>query len=218
MPSVKKRSSMQQPTAPIVSKGPCSPTQRRADPGDQLPWRDHGVSCKCAECTYVETVAVSAPIPTADTPSTPKATTALRSASANMHDIRNAPPPPRPPTPSVIRTKSLRVSRRPVMLLWASCVAFKLGLKRDEALSAAGAVAAIFSQFKAQHLGLAAKRELVYNVCPAGVIEEVMQLMGQSIVLRTVPTQSMPPGTARRALEPRTTSNRGPTSTTNLDD
>jgi hypothetical protein len=46
------------------------------------------------------------------------------------------------------------VNRAPVLTLWASVVAERLGYTREEALSLGKAVAGLYAQLKGQHLGL----------------------------------------------------------------
>eukprot|EP01047_Picozoa_sp_COSAG01_P084965 COSAG01_NODE_18466_length_1074_cov_0.834872_1_plen_323_part_10 len=139
-------------------------------------WHDHGTSCRCDQCLRVlsngndgpgsgervhsssggSSAATAMSTPARDAATSDAAVPGL-SLSLSVEDqeaIAPAPPPPRPPGQAAIRQTTLHVSRRPVMLLWASAVAFRLGYPRDEALSLAGAVATIFAQFKAKRLGI----------------------------------------------------------------
>ena len=120
------------------------------------PWFDHGSSCVCEQCSKMPQPAGMPANVAVATPSVPagRDKVAKRNAEQQIEALRPVPLPPRPPLLSTIRQVTIKVSRRPVMLLWAAAVAFRLGHDRDYSLSLAGAVATIFSQFKAKHLGL----------------------------------------------------------------
>src|SRR5438874_3131635 len=51
-------------------------------------------------------------------------------------------------------TKTILINRAPVLTLWASVVAERLGFKRDEALSLGKAVAGLTAQIKGRRLGI----------------------------------------------------------------
>eukprot|EP01048_Picozoa_sp_COSAG05_P017619 COSAG05_NODE_2435_length_3067_cov_14.528976_2_plen_446_part_00 len=165
--------------------------QQQQQPPATVGWSDHGRSCTCEQCT------TTAP------PSMPAKAPAATPGAAFL----SAPPPPRPPKPAVIRTTVVTVSRRPVILLWAAAVAFRLGHGRDLSLSMAGAVASVFSQLKAKHLGInMAKntREGEMETSSGAGTLEVLQLMTQPVTVErmSVDISVTPSGIIGRAYEP----------------
>jgi hypothetical protein len=112
-------------------------------------WHDHGTSCRCNQCLRVlsngndgpgsgerahsssggSSAATAMSTPARDAATSDAAVPGL-SLSLSVEDqdaVAPAPPPPRPPGQAAIRQTTLHVSRRPVMLLWASAVAFRGG-------------------------------------------------------------------------------------------
>lgn len=57
-------------------------------------------------------------------------------------------------------TESITINRAPVLALWATVVAERLGFSRDEALSLGKAVTGLNAQAKGQHLGIYKKHEI----------------------------------------------------------
>lgn len=75
------------------------------------------------------------------------------------------------------------INRAPVLALWASVVAERLGFSRDEALSLGKAVTGLNAQSKGQHLGIYTKRETRGEKREA---RDAVELMGREIpVVRT---------------------------------
>jgi hypothetical protein len=56
--------------------------------------------------------------------------------------------------------KAVTINRAPVLALWATVVAERLGFSRDEALSLGKAVTGLNAQAKGQHLGIYKKHEM----------------------------------------------------------
>jgi hypothetical protein len=56
--------------------------------------------------------------------------------------------------------QSITINRAPVLALWATVVAERLGFSRDEALSLGKAVTGLNAQAKGQHLGIYKKHEI----------------------------------------------------------
>ena len=56
--------------------------------------------------------------------------------------------------------QSMTINRAPVLALWATVVAERLGFSRDEALSLGKAVTGLNAQAKGQHLGIYKKHEI----------------------------------------------------------
>ena len=75
------------------------------------------------------------------------------------------------------------INRAPVLALWASVVAERLGFGRDEALSLGKAVTGLNAQSKGQRLGIYTKREAGSEKREA---RDAVELMGREIpVVRT---------------------------------
>jgi len=60
-------------------------------------------------------------------------------------------------------TEVILINRAPVLALWATVVAERLGFSRDEALSLGKAVTGLNAQAKGQHLGIYRKHEMPHE-------------------------------------------------------
>jgi hypothetical protein len=79
--------------------------------------------------------------------------------------------------------QTFTINRAPVLALWATVVAERLGFSRDEALSLGKAVTGLNAQTKGQRLGICTKREARGGKQEA---RDAVELMGREIpVVRT---------------------------------
>jgi hypothetical protein len=85
-------------------------------------------------------------------------------------------------------TKKFKINRAPVLTLWATIVAERLGYKKDEALTFGKAVAGLNAQSKGQKLGIYEKKkegEKVENT-PSKEKLEFIELLGRGVpVIKT---------------------------------
>lgn len=82
-------------------------------------------------------------------------------------------------------TKKIKINRAPVLTLWATVVAERLGYKKDEALTFGKAVAGLNAQSKGQRLGIydkkSAEEKSKETQKQEPVKVEFVQLMGRGI-------------------------------------
>jgi hypothetical protein len=103
---------------------------------------------------------------------------------------------------------TLEINRAPVLTLWATVVAERLGYDGDTALSLGKAVAGLTAQRKGQRLGIYQKKEHAAGPEPAGDVEWV-ELVGRQVptcatedgVRAVIRGQAQTPESSRRYLE-----------------
>ena len=83
-------------------------------------------------------------------------------------------------------TKKIKINRAPVLTLWATVVAERLGYKKDEALTFAKALAGLNAQSKGRRLGIYEEKSAEEKEKDKGTKEktakvEFIQLMGRGI-------------------------------------
>lgn len=112
---------------------------------------------------------------------------------------------------------SFEINRAPVLTLWATVVAERLGYDPDTALSLGKAVAGLTAQRKGQRLGIYHKQEHAEETEPAGDVEWV-ELVGRQVptcatgegVRAVIRGQAQTPESSRRYLEAKFRENLGP--------
>lgn len=90
--------------------------------------------------------------------------------------------------------RTISINRAPVLALWATVVAERLGYSRDEALTLGRAVTGLTAQSKGRHLGIYQPRPQAAAEKAAGHRLEAVELLG-----RLVPAERTPAGL--RAVE-----------------
>jgi hypothetical protein len=84
------------------------------------------------------------------------------------------------------REQTVTINRAPVLTLWATVVAERLGFDRDEALSLGKAVTGLNAQSKGQRLGIYTRTEKEGKRRAERGISDAVELMGREIpVVRT---------------------------------
>jgi len=82
--------------------------------------------------------------------------------------------------------QTVTINRAPVLALWATVVAERLGFSRDEALSLGKAVTGLNAQAKGQHLGIYTRKEKRGERKEEREKRDAVELMGREIpVVRT---------------------------------